>query len=193
MKSSREPRLTGGWGSLLPHTRKGVTVGRPLTSPEREEKGALAYEMSLLGKSQRKISQEIGVHHSTVASLLREQIQHRRKERKDSVHSLLDGFDAAIGECWERLSSIPKNSASPAAPQLISGINNLIRSKLDVLGFKAPSKSQSWVHHSKDQARLEKLSEEELEEYIKLLERLFPDDDSDAEVANSPERQQTAV
>ena len=56
-----------------------------------------------------------------------------------------------------------------------------MRSKLDVLGFKAPSKSQSWVHHSKDQARLEKLSEEELEEYIKLLERLFPDDDSDAE------------
>lgn len=71
-------------------------MGRPLTSAEREEKGALAYEMSLLGKSQRKISQEIGVHHSTVASLLREQIQHRRKERKDSVHSLLDGFDAAI-------------------------------------------------------------------------------------------------
>ena len=56
------------------------------------------------------------IHHSTVGSLLREQISHRRKERKDTVHSLLDGFDAAIGEAWERLSALPKNSASPAGP-----------------------------------------------------------------------------
>ena len=121
------------------------------------------------------------IHHSTVGSLLREQISHRRKERKDTVHSLLDGFDAAIGEAWERLSALPKNSASPAGPQLINGINSLMRSKLDVLGYKAPTKSESWVHHDKYQARLEKLSEEELTEYYNFLTRIFPEGDSDAE------------
>jgi hypothetical protein len=151
-------------------------MARPLTSGEREEYGHKAYDLSLRGVSQRKIGSELGLNHRTIGSLLKEQIKHRRLERRDSVNSLLDQYDLCLGEAWQRLQAIPKHSASPGVAGLINAANSLLRSKVDLLGLQPPKKSQSWVHHTSTDA-LEKLSQAQLEEYYALLERLFPDRD----------------
>ena len=159
-------------------------MAKPLTPAQREELGAKAYELSLRGKSFRTIGEEIGVHHSTAGRLIKQQAQLRRVERKDTVHSLLDGLDAAIAEAYERLDAIPKNSASPGPASLLNAINSLQRSKIDLLGYKAPTRSQSWVHHTRSSDHLDKLSQEELQQYLELLYRLFPDLDGGGELGD---------
>ena len=149
-------------------------MARPLTSAEREEYGAKAYELAIRGTSQRRIGEILDLHHSTIGRLLKEQIAHRRLERRDSVNSLLDGYDMAIGEAWERLLSIPKHSASPGVAGLLNAINSLQRSKVDLLGLQPPKKSQSWVHHTteKMESAIDRLPEAEQREYLKFLERI---------------------
>jgi hypothetical protein len=61
-----------------------------------------------------------------------------------------------------------------------------MRSKLDVLGYKAPAKSESWVHHGKVDS-LEKLSPAQLEQYYELLDKIFPNDPEGGELEGDHE------
>jgi transcriptional regulator with XRE-family HTH domain len=146
-------------------------MARPFTSGEREEYGIEAYEKSVRGYSQRRIAKELGIARATVASLLEEQRKHHRRERGETVERVLDGLDAAIAESWSRLGALPPDSTSYAAPNLLSGINALTRTKIDVLGFKAPTKSEQKLKHSYENSDWSALTDEELDQMERLVDK----------------------
>src|SRR5919202_6043030 len=137
-------------------------MARPLTSAQREELALSAYEFSLKGWSHRRIAKELGSTHKTIASVIQEEKQNRRFLRKDTATSLLDSIDQGISETWRRLEALPSTSASPVAAGLLNNLNSLVRTKMDIVGLKAPSKSVSTLNHQYTKLDLSKLSEKEL-------------------------------
>jgi hypothetical protein len=147
-------------------------MARPLTSAEREELASNAYELSLKGWSHRRIARELGSTHKTIASVIQEEKQNRRFLRKDTAASLLDSIDQGISETWRRLEALPSTSASPVAAGLLNNLNSLVRTKMDIVGLKAPTRSESKLTHQYQKLDLSKLSEQELKDYVAMLERI---------------------
>jgi hypothetical protein len=148
-------------------------LARPLTSAEREELALSSYELSLKGWSHRRIADELGSTHKTVASVIAEEKLKRRHLRKDTAASLLDSLDQALAETWRRLEPLPATSASPVAAGLLNSLNSLVRSKMDLTGLKAPTRSQAWITHSQG-PDFSKLSKADLQAYKELLDRVLP-------------------
>ena len=134
--------------------------------------GPAAYELSVRGHSQRAIASELGVARDTVARLLEEQRGQRRRERKESFERVLDGLDAGVAETWRRLEELPAHSAANAAPGLLNALNALLRTKTEILGFKAPTKTQSKLTHTYEQPDLSNLTDEELDSLERLVNKM---------------------
>ena len=146
-------------------------MARPLTCAERDELGPVAYELSVKGRSQRAIARELGVAPDTARSLLKEQREQRRRERCETAERVLDGLDAAIAESWRRLEQLPPDSASNAAPGLLNALNSMLRTKTEILGFKAPTKTRSELTHRHERLDLSGFSDEELVTFERLVNK----------------------